>query len=102
MGNFKIPIDVNGKIVWNPKYGTAVDYIENCSFNAWLTFKYADYSGGKPKFMFESHDGTKQYEVFADDLEPMINYIEHGKIAGSFEYTRHGTHYGIKLICASI
>ena len=99
--NLKIPT-LDNKVVWEPKLGVSYDWIDNHTFNGWLTFLYMKSDNGKLKYIFETHDGSIKYEVFPEDLEPMINHIDKGKIAGSFEYVKQGKKYGIKLVRASI
>ena len=99
----KIPIDKNGNVVWFPNYlhKDEYTYIENHHFNGWLTpIRYIKY-GNQLKYEFESHDGSKTYEVFPEDAFEFMKHMNNGKIAGMFEYTCRGGYYGIKLVHAA-
>ena len=99
----KVPICKDGEVAWFPSYLHKDDYewIENKHFNAWLSPKETIKHGRQLKFVFESHDKTKQYEMFPEDALEVMKHMNNGAIAGMFEYICRGGYYGIKLIHAS-
>ena len=100
MLTMKIPT-LDNEIIWNPQPNVEYEWIENHTFNGWLTFMYMQKANNKIKYVFSSHDGTKKYQMFPEDLEPMINHIDRGKVAGSFEFVKRGKSYGIRLVHAT-
>ena len=96
----KLPLDDNNNIIWDCKNVKVDNYmfLQTNHFNAVLCLKEKVKHNNKLKYVFENNDKTKQYEVFCEDLEDIIRHIENGKIAGTFEYVKHGQQYGIRLM----
>ena len=100
----KVPLDKDGNVVWYPDYLKKKEYmyVDNVHFNGWLDFAGHIMRGKQLKYVFTTHDKTKEYEVFPEDLDDKLKHMAGGRIAGTFEYVCHGGYYGIKLIHASI
>lgn len=98
----KIPT-LNNEVVWGvvQKNIDLYEWVENDNhpFNVWLTVKgIVKYSNNILKYTFESHDGTKYYEVFPEDIVDLMKHMDSGKVAGSFVYVNKGLQYGIKMV----
>ena len=96
----KIPLDKDENVVWFPEYWHKDEYtwVDNKHFNAWLTPIETIKHGKQLKFVFETHDKTKKYEMFPEDILDIMKHMDNGTIAGTFEYICRGGYYGIKLI----
>lgn len=97
----KIPT-YNDEIVWctTPLMKDQYIWVEsgNHPFNCWLKINDLVRYSTIVKYEFLSHDGTKKYEVFTEDLIEIMRHMQNGEIAGSFEYVKHGPQYGIRLV----
>ena len=96
-----IPVDKEGNIVWCPQKGVSYDTIETRQFNGWMDICGHVMHGNTLKYILETHDKSKKYEVFCIDLELMMLHMDKGKVAGMFDFVKRGNQYGIQLVHAS-
>ena len=91
---------LNDEVIWETNDVDEYHWIENHTFNGWLTLDSQLILDNpyQVKYAFTSHDGTKRYEIFAEDLFDIMKHMYDGKIAGVFEFVRRKNRYGIKLI----
>lgn len=100
----KIPVNKDGSIEWSPNHihPEWYEWVDNHRFNAILYLVGLIKRGKTCKFLFETLDRTKKYEVFCDDLTYMMEHMDHGVVSGSFEFVHRGGYYGIALIHPAI